>query len=53
MMLSSRASIAARSALRPAAVLRRAVHADGSHMNKPAYRLVLIRCDFSLVPAFS
>jgi hypothetical protein len=43
MMLSSRSSLAARAFLRQsAAVLRRGVH-DGSHMNKPAYRLVLIR----------
>lgn len=42
MMLSSRASMAARAMLRPSAtVLRRSVH---DAMNKPAYRLVLIRC---------
>lgn len=44
MMLSSRSSLAARALLRPSTVLRRSLHPEGTHMNKPAYRLVLIRC---------
>lgn len=51
MMLSSRTSMAARALLRPSsALLRRSLHAEGTHMNQPAYRLVLIRCVCLLFP---
>lgn len=47
MMLSSRTLMAARALLRPSsALLRRNLHAEGTHMNQPAYRLVLVRCVF-------
>lgn len=40
-MFVSRSASRARALVRPSAILRRGVHDDA--MNKPAYRLVLIR----------